>query len=51
MINFYEKAVELVGVLPDTANWIYIFTAIMLFMFVIIMLVLPVVIIFKKAGV
>ena len=27
MVNFYEKAIELVGELPPTANWIYLFTA------------------------
>ena len=38
MVNFYEKAIELVGELPPTANWIYLFTAIMLFLFVVIIL-------------
>ena len=51
MINFYEKAIELVGELPVTANWIYLATAVMLFLFVVIILVLPVVVIFKKVGV
>lgn len=51
MTNFYEMAVELLGELPITANWIYLFTAVMLFAFVIMFLVLPVAIIFKKVGV
>ena len=51
MMNFYEKAVELVGLLPPTANWIYIVTAIMLFLFVIIIVVLPIFTILKKVGV
>ena len=51
MVNFYEKAIELVGELPTTANWIYLVTAVMLFLFVVIILVLPVFVIFKNVGV
>lgn len=51
MVNFYEKAIKLVGELPVTANWIYLITAVMLFLFVVIILVLPIVTIFKKVGV
>lgn len=51
MLNFYEKAIELIGELPPTANWIYAITAVMLFIFVIFIIILPIVTIFKRVGV